>query len=57
MPDSRFQYVTIAEWESPEHFYRAVSSDWWRDFVARFGFGAGPDDFAAFPTLCEAVRE
>ena len=55
--NSRFQYFTVAVWESADHFYRAIASDWWREYVADFGFGPGPDDFAAHPTLCEQVRE
>ena len=56
-PNSRFQFFTVAIWESPEHFYRAMSTQWWRDYAADFGFGPGPNDFAAEPTLCEPVRE
>ena len=56
-PNSRFQYFTVAVWQSPEHFYAAMSTEWWRDYVAEFGFGGGPNDFAADPTLCEVVRQ
>ena len=52
----RFQHVTVAVWESADHFYRAIGSDWWREYVSEFGFGPGPEDFAAHPTLCEPVR-
>jgi len=55
-PSAPFNYFTIAVWNSADEYYRAVSTDWWRDFVAAFGFGAGPDDFGARPTLCEQVR-
>lgn len=55
-PQSQFQFVTIAVWESADHFQQAQSTEWWRDFVADFGFGDGPADFGAAPMLCEVVR-
>jgi heme-degrading monooxygenase HmoA len=55
-PDSPYEYFTIAVWESAEHFLATTSSDWWRDFVARFGLGDSPGDFTAAPHLCEQVR-
>ena len=55
-PNSRFQYFTVAQWESPDHFYRAMASEWWREYAASFGFGSGPNDFGAEPTLCEPMR-
>jgi heme-degrading monooxygenase HmoA len=54
--DSRFRFFTVAEWESADHFRAAVSSAWWQEYVARFGFGNRSDDFGAVPTLCERVR-
>jgi heme-degrading monooxygenase HmoA len=55
-PQSRFQFFTVAVWESAEQFYGATGTDWWREYTAGFGFGSGPSDFAAFPTLCTPVR-
>ena len=55
-PNSAYQYFTIAVWESAEQFLAATSSDWWREFVTRFGFGDAPADFTASPHLCEQVR-
>ncbi len=54
---ARFQYFTVAVWESAEHFYQAMGSDWWREYVTEFGFGPGAEDFRANPTLCEQIRE
>ena len=55
-PQSRFQFFTVAVWESAEQFARATSTPWWRDYVAGFGFGDDPADLSAFPTVCEQVR-
>lgn len=51
-----FQYFTIAGWESPETFRAAISTDWWREYVADFGFSSEPTGFGASPALCEIVR-
>ena len=56
-PDAPYRFFTVAKWESPQHFADATNTDWWREYVAAFGFGDGPDDFAALPTLCEPIRE
>lgn len=56
-PQSPYQFFTVAKWESAEHFAGATNTDWWRQYVSEFGFGDGPNDFGAVPTLCEPVRE
>ena len=55
-PGSRFSFFTVAEWESIERFQAATSSEWWREYVTRFGFGPGDDQFGAEPVICEQVR-
>ena len=47
-PDARFRFINIAEWESPQDFQAAVTSDQFRE-IAR---GAGPGS----PALYEVVR-
>ena len=48
MPDARFGFVNVAEWESPEHFRAAVSSEEFRRLAQN-----GPP---SFPSLYEVVR-
>ena len=54
---SRFQYFTVARWESREAFSRATASAWWIQYVRDFGFSDEAGGFQAFPTVCEQVRE
>jgi heme-degrading monooxygenase HmoA len=55
-PSYRYQYFTVAVWESADHLLRATATDWWRAFVADFGFGSDVEDFAASPHICEQLR-
>ncbi len=48
VPDARFRFINVAEWESPEDFQAAVGRPEFRDIAAR-----GP---AGSPALYEAVR-
>ena len=47
-PDTRFGFVNLAEWESPQAFQAAVSSEEFREIAK----GAGPGS----PALYEVVR-
>jgi heme-degrading monooxygenase HmoA len=47
-PDARFGFVNLAEWESPQAFQGAVSSEEFREIAK----GAGPGS----PALYEVVR-
>jgi heme-degrading monooxygenase HmoA len=47
-PDARFRFVNVAEWESPQHFQAAVTSEEFRDLAQ----GAAPGS----PALYEVVR-
>ena len=47
-PDARFRFVNIAEWESPQDFQAAVTSEEFREIAK----GAGPGS----PALYEVVR-
>ena len=47
-PDARFGFVNLAEWESPQAFQAAVSSEEFREIAK----GAGPGS----PALYEVVR-
>ena len=47
-PDARFRFINIAEWESPDHFRAAVSSEQFREIAK----GAGPGS----PALYEVVQ-
>ncbi len=47
-PDARFRFINVAEWESPDAFQAAVTSEEFRE-VAK---GAGP----GCPALYEVVR-
>jgi heme oxygenase (mycobilin-producing) len=47
-PDARFRFVNVAEWESPQHFQAAVTSEEFRDLAK----GAAPGS----PALYEVVR-
>jgi heme-degrading monooxygenase HmoA len=47
-PDARFRFVNVAEWESPQHFQAAVTSEQFRDLAK----GAAPGS----PALYEVVR-
>lgn len=55
-PAGPFQYFTIASWESTAAFRAAISTDWWREYVADFGLSAEPTGFSVSPALCEIVR-
>jgi heme-degrading monooxygenase HmoA len=46
-PNARFQFVNIAEWESPQHFMAAVQSQEFQELAA----GAPPN----FPALYQVV--
>lgn len=47
-PDTRFRFVNVAEWESPQHFQAAVGSDEFRQLAS-----SGPP---GLPALYEVVR-
>jgi heme-degrading monooxygenase HmoA len=48
-PDARFRYINVAEWETPESFRAAVSSETFRRIAAE---GSTPN----FPALYAIVR-
>jgi heme-degrading monooxygenase HmoA len=48
VPDARFGFINIAEWESPAHFRAAIDSDEFRSLAAN-----GPPNF---PSLYRVVR-
>ncbi|MEM7204377.1 MAG: antibiotic biosynthesis monooxygenase family protein [Planctomycetota bacterium] len=50
-PDSRFHFINLAEWESPEHFQAAIASDEFREATA-----GGMEEFPHFPGLYEVIR-
>jgi heme-degrading monooxygenase HmoA len=47
-PDARFRFINVAEWDSPEDFQAAVSSEQFRDIAK----GGSPGS----PALYEVVR-
>ncbi len=47
-PDARFRFINVAEWESPQEFQAAVTSDEFREIAQ----GAAPGS----PALYEVVR-
>ena len=47
-PDARFGFVNMAEWESPEHFRAAISTEEFRRLA-----GQAPPNY---PSLYEVVR-
>jgi heme-degrading monooxygenase HmoA len=47
-PDARFRFINVAEWESPEHFQKAVGNEEFRRMAA----GAAP----SYPALFEVIR-
>ncbi len=47
-PDARFRFINVAEWESPQAFQAAVTSEEFREIAK----DAGP----SFPALYEVVR-
>ena len=47
-PDARFRFINVAEWESPQAFQAAVTSDEFRELAK----DAGPSS----PALYEVVR-
>ena len=47
-PDARFRFINVAEWESPQAFQAAVSSDAFRELAQ----GSPPN----YPSLYEVVR-
>ena len=48
-PDARFRFVNVAEWESPELFHAAVTSEGFQKLAAN---GTPPN----YPALYEVVR-
>ena len=52
----RYQYFTVAVWETTGHLMRATATEWWRSFVGDFGFGSSVEDFSASPHICEQLR-
>ena len=47
-PDARFRFVNVAEWESPQDFQAAVSSEQFREIAKEASPGS--------PALYEVVR-
>jgi heme oxygenase (mycobilin-producing) len=47
-PDARFRFVNVAEWESPQQFQAAVSSEEFHEIAKGAGSGS--------PALYEVVR-
>ncbi len=55
--NEEFQYYTIAVWQKSSDLVAATSSDWWKDFVNRFGFSGPTPRFTSVPALCEVARD
>lgn len=49
-PEAHFRFVNIAEWESAEHFQRAISTEEFRRLAEAM------QNFPHHPTLYELVR-
>ena len=49
-PQARFRFVNVAEWESPQHFQAAMSSE-------AFQQSRGKMPFTAFPALYQVIAE
>ena len=50
-PDARFHLVTVAEWESPDHFVAALNNPELQEIVE-----AATDHSPNFPGLYEVIR-
>lgn len=50
-PDARFQFVNIAEWESPKHFQDAIGAEEFKRLTEPY-----MEVFPHFPALYEVVR-
>ena len=48
-PDARFGFVNVAEWESPEHFMKAVQSPEFQELA-----GSAPPNFPALYEIVES---
>ena len=55
--NDEFQYYTIAVWQRSGDLASATSTDWWKDFVQRFGFAGPSPRFTSVPALCEVARD
>ena len=51
-PDSRFHLVTVAEWESPDHFMAALNNPELQKIAESV-----PDHSPNFPGLYEVIRD
>jgi heme-degrading monooxygenase HmoA len=49
-PQAKFRFVNVAEWESPQHFQAAMSSE-------AFQQSRGKMPFTAFPALYRVIAE
>src|SRR5229473_8095048 len=49
-PQAKFRFVNVAEWESPQHFQAAMSSE-------AFQQSRGKMPFTAFPALYQVIAE
>jgi heme oxygenase (mycobilin-producing) len=49
-PQAKFRFINIAQWESPQHFQAAISTEAFRQF-----FVAMP--FTAYPALYQVIVE
>jgi heme-degrading monooxygenase HmoA len=52
---AKFQYHR--GWESRAHFVAATSTEWWKDYRARFGFGGEASRSAATPAICDILHD
>ncbi len=50
-PDARFCFINIAEWESPQHFQKVISSEEFQQLTA-----GSLEAFPHFPALYEVIR-
>lgn len=49
-PQARFRFVNVAEWESPQHFQAALSTEAFRQISRKM-------PFTAYPALYRVVAE
>jgi heme-degrading monooxygenase HmoA len=41
-PKARFRFVNVAEWESPQHFQRAMSTQAFQEIARKMPFASSP---------------
>jgi heme oxygenase (mycobilin-producing) len=49
-PQAKFRFINVAQWESPQHFQAAVSTETFRQLLAAM-------PFVAYPALYQVIAE